>query len=119
MVRINTMTRVEKPWGYELIVEKTNKYALKDIFLRKGTRSSLQSHNLKLETIFVMSGIVELETFDADKNVHREIYKPGDAYTIQPTMLHRVTAIEDCRLIEVSTPELDDVVRYQDDFGRI
>lgn len=112
------MARTEKPWGHELLVECTDKYALKEIFIKKGTRSSLQSHNKKLETIFVISGSLELEMVDDRKRVSKEIYKTGEAYTIRPGLIHRVLAVEDVRVVEVSTPELDDVIRYQDDFGR-
>ncbi len=84
-----------------------------------GTRSSLQSHNFKLETILVMSGEIELETRDSEQSQSKlEIYGPGEAYTIPAGLLHRVRVIKDCQLIEVSTPELDDIVRHQDDFGR-
>jgi mannose-6-phosphate isomerase len=119
MGRIREMKYVTKPWGSELIVEHTNKYALKDIFLKKSTRSSLQSHHFKLETIFVLDGIVELELWDASGILIKESYVKNEAYTIPPNTKHRVTAIEDCRLIEVSTPELEDVIRHEDDFGRV
>jgi mannose-6-phosphate isomerase len=117
-IRIEGMKLVDKPWGSELIVAKTGRYALKDIRLVKGTRSSLQSHVHKLETILVMDGSIELETWDDSGERLCEAYERGQAYTIPPGTRHRVSATEDCRLIEVSTPELDDVVRYEDDFGR-
>ena len=118
MARIVDMISVSKPWGSELIVERTDKYALKEIILRKDTRSSLQSHAVKLETILVIDGEIDLELWDADGVCCTEIYRRGEAYTIRPGTRHRVTAREDCRLIEVSTPELEDVIRHQDDFGR-
>lgn len=117
MARITDMKMVEKPWGRELVVEHNKSYALKDIILKQGTRSSLQSHNHKLETILVVEGTIELETWETNEPNH-ELYSSGDAYTIPPGLRHRVRAIQDCRLIEVSTPELDDIVRYADDFGR-
>ena len=117
-VRRNSMPRTEKPWGHELLVECTDKYALKEILIKKGTRSSLQSHVKKLETIFVISGSLELQTVDEHKLESKEIYRAGEAYTIRPGLIHRVLAVEDVRVIEVSTPELDDVIRYDDDFGR-
>ena len=119
VARIKSMRKVDKPWGHELIVEHTSKYALKEIVLKEGTRSSLQSHDFKLETILVLDGSVELETWDENKVCHRETYGPGEAYTVQPRQRHRVRAVQTCRLIEVSTPELDDVIRYDDDFGRL
>lgn len=118
MVRIQKINKVSKPWGYELIVERTQKYALKDIFLKKDTRSSLQSHIQKLETILVIEGELNLETWSDTGDLHQEKYSAGEAYTIPVGMRHRVTAITDVRVIEVSTPELEDVVRHQDDFGR-
>jgi mannose-6-phosphate isomerase len=117
-IRIHAMKHVEKPWGSELLVAETPKYALKDIRLNKGTRSSLQSHVRKLETILVMDGSIELETWNANGERLCEAYQSGQAYTIPPGTRHRVSASEDCRLIEVSTPDLDDVIRHEDDFGR-
>jgi mannose-6-phosphate isomerase len=119
MVRIKNMKEVLKPWGKELIIEHTHKYALKDIFLKKSTRSSLQSHLYKLETILIIKGSISLETWDPAGILQNEVYNEGEAYTIPVGIKHRVTALEDCRLIEVSTPELDDVIRHQDDFGRV
>lgn len=118
MVRITEMEKTEKPWGGECLIDHNEKYALKDIFLKEGTRSSLQSHAMKLETIFVIEGELDLETWDDDGNLTCERYKVGEAYTIKPGMRHRVTAVCDVRVIEASTPELDDVIRHADDFGR-
>jgi mannose-6-phosphate isomerase len=118
MIRITHMVEVSKPWGGERIVAHTERYALKDIFLRQGTRSSLQSHEKKLETILVLDGQLELETWDAEGRLTRETYRAGEAYTIEPGTRHRVTALTDVRVVEASSPELDDVIRHQDDFGR-
>jgi len=118
-VRIKDFKITEKPWGKEFLVEHNEKYTLKDIRMVAGTRSSLQSHNQKLETIVIMSGEIELETRnDFTGPSTFEVYGPGSAYTIPTGKLHRVRVIKDCQLIEVSTPELNDIVRYQDDFGR-
>lgn len=118
MVRITQMDKTEKPWGGERLVEHTGKYALKDIFLKAGTRTSLQSHEKKLETILVLDGELELEVWGEAGELLREVYRKDEAYTIPPGMRHRVTAVTDVRVVEVSTPELDDVTRHQDDFGR-
>jgi mannose-6-phosphate isomerase len=108
----------EKPWGRELLVERTDRYAFKEILMKAGTRSSLQSHNFKLETIFVVDGEIELETIDGGGTPTTEVYGPNQAYTIPVGTIHRVTVLRDCRLFEVSTPELDDVIRHSDDYGR-
>ncbi len=118
MVRIKNMKTIEKPWGHEIIIDHNEKYALKDIFLKAGIRSSLQSHKIKLETIFILNGRLELETWDENNNLTVETYETNEAYTISPGKRHRVTALEDCRVLEVSTPELSDVIRHEDDFGR-
>ena len=118
MHKIQQFAITEKPWGKEILIEKTAAYALKEIWMVKGTRCSLQSHVKKLETLYVLSGEIELETVDAKGQSSFENFKPNQAYTIPPGCKHRVKVIEDCRLIEVSTPELDDVIRHQDDYNR-
>jgi len=112
------MKRIDKPWGYELLITCNEHYALKDIWMKKGTRSSLQSHQRKIETILVVSGVVSLEKQVPGGPLEIFTYGPGDAYDIPANVRHRVTVIEDARLIEASTPELDDIVRHADDFGR-
>ena len=111
-------SRTEKPWGHEILLAINDRYAMKDIFLREGTRSSLQSHNNKLESIVVIDGSMLLELEDTDGTMQRCEVGPGYAYDVLPGRRHRVTALSDVRVIEVSTPELDDIVRYEDDFGR-
>ena len=113
------MKRTDKPWGHELLVACNERYALKDIHMIAGTRSSLQSHRWKLETIFVISGRVSVERGMPGEALVVEEFGPGQAYDVPTTMIHRVTVLEDARLIEASTPELDDVIRHQDDFGRV
>jgi mannose-6-phosphate isomerase-like protein (cupin superfamily) len=108
----------EKPWGRETLVELNDRYAFKEIVMIPGTRSSLQSHRFKLETIYVVDGEIELETIDAEGGSHKEIYRTGEAYTIPIGTIHRVTVLKDSRLFEVSTPHLDDVIRHADDYGR-
>lgn len=112
------MTKTVKPWGYELLVTANERYALKDIFIKAGTRSSLQYHERKLETILLLSGRLTLESGNGAEPYTQRDYGAGESYTVAPGMHHRVTALEDTRLIEVSTPELDDVIRVQDDYGR-
>jgi len=117
-MRIHQFENIKKPWGSECLIDKNDKYAFKKIFLKTGTRTSLQSHHQKLETIYIVTGEIELETYSKDDNKKVEIYKKDEAYTIVPGCKHRVNVIKDCTLFEVSTPELDDVIRYEDDYGR-
>lgn len=112
------MKIVEKPWGKETWVAHTEKYALKIIEVNKGTRSSLQYHVNKHEHIYVDAGTVQMEWEDDAGDMHTSRLGPGDVIENKPGRKHRVTAIEDTRLIEVSTPELDDVVRIEDDYSR-
>jgi mannose-6-phosphate isomerase len=112
------VNKTEKPWGHEILVVCNERYALKDIFIKAGTRSSLQYHVRKLETILILSGRILVDSGVDGDQISQETYGAGDSYTVTPGTHHRVTALEDARLIEVSTPDLDDVVRVQDDYGR-
>jgi len=118
MGRIKNFAVTEKPWGKELLVEKTDKYVFKEILMLKGTRCSLQSHRLKCETVYIEAGSVELEIAGPDGSSAFDTFGPGEAYTIQAGTIHRVKVLEDSRLFEVSTPELDDVIRHKDDYHR-
>jgi mannose-6-phosphate isomerase len=110
--------RVDKPWGNELIWALTDSYCGKVITIETGRRLSLQYHERKDEAIFVTSGrlLLHLED-DAGMMTTREL-GPGDAAHVAVGRRHRYEAIERVELVEVSTPELDDVVRVEDDFGR-
>jgi len=112
------MKIIEKPWGREIWIAHNDKYALKLIEFKAGSRSSLQYHEVKHETIYLDQGILEVEADDEEGKLVTLILKPGDVIENPPMRKHRVTAIEDARLIEVSTPELDDVVRVEDDYDR-
>jgi mannose-6-phosphate isomerase-like protein (cupin superfamily) len=109
---------VEKPWGREIWVAHTDKYALKIIEFRQGARSSLQYHRVKHEHIYVDSGSLQMERENDAGQMETIVMRPGDVAETRPGHKHRVTALENVRLIEVSTPELDDVVRVQDDYNR-
>jgi quercetin dioxygenase-like cupin family protein len=109
---------VEKPWGCEIWFAKTDKYAGKIIILNKGHKSSLQYHKLKHETIYLEKGSVILTLEDDENKLVMKELKMGEAVVIPPLRKHRVEAVEDSRIIEVSTPELDDVVRVDDSYGR-
>lgn len=110
--------RVEKPWGHEDIWAETERYAGKILHIRKGARLSLQLHRHKDETIRVLRGRLELWLEDEAGELGSSILEPGDTRRIPPGCRHRMGALEDCDLIEVSSPELDDVVRFEDDYGR-
>ena len=114
----SNVTRVEKPWGYELHWARTDRYVGKVIHVNAGHALSLQFHNIKDETIFLWSGRLEFEIREGRKTRIWEM-KPGEPVHISPGTVHRMTAVEDCDIIEVSTPELDDVVRLEDRYGRV
>ena len=109
--------RVDKPWGYELIWAHTARYVGKILHINKGHRLSYQYHNRKDETIRLLSGVLEVETEIAGKRTKLAL-KEGECLHIEPLMRHRMIAIEDCDVLEVSTPELEDVVRLEDDYKR-
>ena len=110
--------KTEKPWGFELLLAHTPKYAGKLIFVRKGHRLSLQYHEKKDESIYIYAGKALLEIEGSDGHMVSTIVEPGQCIRIPPLTRHRLQAIEDTTLFEVSTPELDDVVRVDDDYGR-
>jgi mannose-6-phosphate isomerase len=111
--------RVEKPWGYELIYAATDRYCGKILFIRTGEQLSLQFHKAKDETIYVHSGRLELEIGEPGRPVDTEVVGPGRAFHLPSGTVHRMRAIEDTTVLEVSTPELDDVVRLEDRYGRV
>ena len=112
--------RVEKPWGYEIWWGRTDRYVGKILFVRSGHSLSLQYHKLKEETVRVLSGRLLFEIGSAGEkgDLRRIEMSPGDTIHIAPGTVHRMTGIEDCEIVEVSTPELDDVVRLEDRYGR-
>ena len=112
------MKIVQKPWGREIWVAHTDKYALKIIEINTGTRSSLQYHVKKHEHIFVDRGVLEMEWENEAGQMELLTLNPGDVVENRPGKKHRAIAVEDVRLLEVSTPELDDVVRVEDDYHR-
>lgn len=114
---MSDVTRVEKPWGYELHWAKTDRYVGKLIHINKGHALSLQYHNQKDETIFLWAGKMLFE-IDVDGTLTKREMLPGESVHVTPPTIHRMTAIEDCDVFEVSTPELHDVVRLEDRYGR-
>ena len=110
--------RVDKPWGHKLIWAQTDRYVGKILVIETGKRLSLQRHLRKDESILVRAGRLRLTLEDDAGVVLVEELGPGDARHVRTGRIHRYEAIERCELVEVSTPELDDVVRLEDDFGR-
>ncbi|MGK5087820.1 cupin domain-containing protein [Bdellovibrionota bacterium FG-2] len=113
-----TIQKITKPWGHELIWAKTNAYAGKILHINKGERLSLQYHREKFETILVYSGKMNF-VFENDAGILQDIIlDAGEAYHIPRGRKHRMIALETCEVFEVSTPQLDDVVRIEDSYGR-
>ena len=111
--------KVEKPWGWELIWAQTERYVGKILFVRAGQSLSLQFHNVKDEAWYVESGRAQLELGETGQSIlNTEVIAAGAAFHFAPGTVHRVTALEDTTIVEVSTPELDDVVRLEDRYGR-
>jgi quercetin dioxygenase-like cupin family protein len=112
------MKRVEKPWGYELIWAVTDRYVGKVLHIKKGERLSLQYHNRKDETVMVWSGKMRFEHYAEGQEPRHTDMGPGEAFHVTPGLRHRMIALEDTDVFEVSTTELDDVVRLEDAYGR-
>jgi mannose-6-phosphate isomerase-like protein (cupin superfamily) len=111
--------RVEKPWGHELIWAKAEEYAGKLLFVRAGQSLSLQFHREKDESWSVLEGRAELELGEVGQAVlTTEVVGPGTAFRFRPGTVHRVSAVEDTTILEVSTPQLEDIVRLEDSYGR-
>ncbi len=115
---MTTSTVVPKPWGHELIWAKTERYVGKILHIKAGEALSLQYHQVKDETIMVLTGRLRFEHYlDGEPPVTIEL-GPREPFHITPGRRHRMIAIEDTDVVEVSTPELDDVVRLSDRYGR-
>jgi mannose-6-phosphate isomerase-like protein (cupin superfamily) len=110
--------RVEKPWGHEVIWAQTDRYVGKILVIEAGRRLSLQYHDVKDEWIRVLSGRLRLTLEADDGTIEERVLEPGEGTHVRPRRRHRFEALERAELVEVSTPELDDVVRLADDFGR-
>ena len=112
--------RIDKPWGYELVWAHTDRYVGKLLHIDAGQALSLQYHRVKDETLHLLSGALELEVGVEDEASSLETLtlRPGDSIHMWPGRRHRLTARTACEVLEVSTPELDDVVRLADRYGR-
>ena len=118
MLAGNKVVRVEKPWGHEVHWALTKRYVGKVLHVKAGHALSLQYHNKKDETIYLHSGSLLFEIEVAGRLTKRTM-KPGQSVHVTPKTVHRMTALRDCDVLEVSTPELDDVVRLEDRYGRV
>ena len=112
------LSTIEKPWGGEELLAHTEQYALKRIHVKAGSRPSLQYHERKSESLYLLSGRLRIEIGDSKDSLTAAEIQPGQVVDIPRPTVHRVSALEDSVIIEVSTPELDDVVRIEDDYGR-
>ena len=111
--------RIEKPWGYELIWAETAQYVGKVLHINAGESLSLQYHEVKDETIFLLSGEMRFFTGPSVEGLEEVPLLAGEAFRVKPGTLHRMEAITECDMLEASTPHLDDVVRLEDRYGRI
>jgi mannose-6-phosphate isomerase len=118
LFKTRDITHVPKPWGYELIFAKTDRYVGKILHINKGESLSLQYHEMKEETLYVVDGELRL-TIEHDGDRRELPLRKGEAFHIPPRLIHRMLAVADTDVAEVSTTELDDVVRLEDRYGRV
>lgn len=116
---INIKKKIEKPWGYEEIVEYNYNYVVKKLYMKKNHSCSTQYHELKKETITVLKGILRIYIGKDINSLDYKDYGEGDYITINPYTVHKMKALTDCLYLETSTIELWDVIRLQDDYGRL
>jgi mannose-6-phosphate isomerase len=112
------MQVIEKPWGREEVIEINDRYMMKKLTMWAGHRCSLQYHNIKCETIYVLSGQLRIYSGPAQEQLSSKVYGPNETITLVPGVVHRMEAVEDSVYLEASTPEMDDVVRLVDDYKR-
>jgi mannose-6-phosphate isomerase-like protein (cupin superfamily) len=112
------MQIIEKPWGREEIIEKNDSYVLKKLVMNSGEKCSLQYHEEKHETFYVLSGKLKFTYGKSKDELHDKELQPGDSFVIDIGVIHRMEALEDSEYLEASTNHLDDVVRISDNYGR-
>jgi mannose-6-phosphate isomerase len=112
------MKIIDKPWGKEELLEINDHYMVKKLTMWKGHRCSLQYHKQKKETIYVLSGQLKIYFGSSENELAVKIYGPNETITLLPGTIHRMEGLEDCVYLEASTPQMDDVVRIQDDYNR-
>lgn len=111
--------RIEKPWGYELIWASTDEYVGKILHVEVGETLSLQFHEMKIETMHVLSGRVRLDVGDSVDELESVFLEAGEGYHLPAGRIHRLEALETADVLEASTPHLDDLVRLEDRYGRV
>src|SRR5688572_21170754 len=115
---MNVPRRVEKPWGYEIIWAHTDRYVGKILHVRAGHALSLQYHEHKDETIYLLSGELKFYVGSSAEGLQEVTLNQGESYHVTTGTVHRMVAVTDVDILEASTPELDDVVRLEDRYGR-
>lgn len=113
-----SVQRIPKPWGYELIFARTERYVGKILHINRGESLSLQYHEMKEESLYVLQGEIVL-TIEHEGDRRIIPLASGQAFHVPPRLIHRMEAIEDTNIAEVSTTELDDVIRLEDRYGRV
>lgn len=113
-----TPHKIVKPWGFELLWAYTDRYAGKILHIDSGHRLSLQYHNCKDETLYLLDGRMRLDLEDDGGRLVQHFVAPGESIRVPAGRQHRLHALEECTVLEASTPELDDVVRIHDEYGR-
>lgn len=113
------MQTIEKPWGKEELIEHNERYVLKKLTMKAGHRCSLQYHEHKMETIYVLKGALKVYIGPTASEIEEKVYVAGESFTIEPITVHRMEGVTDAVYLEASTSELDDVVRLEDDYSRV
>jgi len=109
---------IKKPWGQEEVIEINERYMVKRLTMHAGHRCSLQYHNIKRETIYVLSGRLKIISGERSDALTERIFQPGESITLPTGVIHRMEGVDDTVYLESSTPEMDDVVRLKDDYAR-
>jgi len=115
---MSTNQIIEKPWGREEVIEVNHNYMVKKLTMFAGHRCSLQFHKMKRETIYVLSGLLNITQGTTQDTLVDKLYRAGDTITIPPWIIHRMEGVEDSVYLEASTPEMEDVIRLVDDYKR-
>lgn len=116
---MENVIKIDKPWGYERHLEINENYVVKELFMKEGNSCSLQYHNKKHETFYVLKGRLKFYVGPSKDNLNIIFLEPGEHYTIEPLVVHRMEAVVDSLYLESSTNFLDDVIRLEDKYGRV
>ena len=112
------VVKVPKPWGHEMVWAQSDRYVGKILHIKAGHELSVQYHNRKDETVHLLSGEIVYRVKSTSGQLEDVQLKPGESYRITPGTVHQMAALTDCEVLEVSTPEVDDIVRLSDKYGR-